>query len=78
MGASRSVCQKTGAISPVSCIIKETGVLLWRNGKKTRGAKIGYSEPPFAIMKIAQATVCDYFQNGCTTNDRLSRNIKTV
>ena len=30
MGASRSVCQKTGAISPVSCIIKETGVVLWR------------------------------------------------
>ena len=41
MGASRSVCQKTGAISPVSCIIKETGVVLWRNEKKTRDAKIG-------------------------------------
>ena len=78
MGASRSVCQKTGAISPVSCIIKETGGGFMEKWKKTRGAKIGYSEPPFAIMKMAQATVCDYFQNGCTTNDRLSRNIKTV
>ena len=41
MRASRFSLSKNWCNIPVSCIIKETGVVLWRNGKKTRDAKIG-------------------------------------
>ena len=78
MGASRFSLSKNWCNIPRFLYNKGNGGAFMEKWKKTRGAKIGYSEPPFAIMKMAQATVCDYFQNGCTTNDRLSRNIKTA